>query len=70
MADPDHETATPPRPAEEEPSFQTRIFIDRDGQVVFENLAEELLPLVAALDPDAELSCRLPADDPPPEPAR
>jgi len=51
-----------------EPLFQTRIFIEKDGTVVIENLAEELLPLVRELDPDGELglACRMtgpPAED-------
>ena len=53
-----------------EPIFQTRIFIERDGTVVIENLAEELLPLVQALDPDGELglACRTPDGPAPTEP--
>lgn len=53
-----------------EPVFQTRIFIEKDGTVVIENLAEELLPLVHELDPDGELglACRTTAQGEKPGP--
>ncbi len=46
--------------APREPVFQTRIFIEPDGSVVFENLSEDLLELALALDPDAVLTCAAP----------
>jgi hypothetical protein len=48
-----------------EPIFQTRIFIEKDGTVVFENLSEELLALVQELDPDGELGLACRRESPP-----
>lgn len=39
------------------PLFQTRIFIEPDGTVVFENLSEEMLEVARALDPEASFVC-------------
>ena len=43
------------------PPFKGRIFIDEDGQVVFENLDPGLAEVAMELDPDAALTCDLPA---------
>lgn len=48
------------------PPFQGRIFIDDDGQVVFENLDPGLAEVALALDPEAELTCDIAATDSPP----
>jgi hypothetical protein len=45
------------------PEFQGRIFIDEDGQVVFENLDPELAEVALELDPEALLACDLDGDE-------
>jgi len=57
MSEPD----SPESSSEELPPFKGRIFIDQNGHVVFENLDEGLAEVALELDPDAELSCALPA---------
>lgn len=49
----------PDEPADGLPPFSSRIFIDEDGSVVFENLDEGLAEVARELDPDAELTCDL-----------
>ena len=56
MADPDPE-------ADALPPFTGRIFIDEDGQVVFENLDPGLAEVALELDPDAPMTCAIPAID-------
>jgi hypothetical protein len=62
--------ATPVEPPVEE----SRIIIRADGQVIIENLSALLAEVASALDPEAELACRLEfamgsvEDDEPPDP--
>ncbi len=56
MTDPDTDAAP-----EALPPFQGRIFIDADGQVVFDNLDPGLAEVAHELDPEGAIACEVPA---------
>lgn len=43
------------------PPFKSRVFIDDNGDVVFENLDPGLAEVARELDPDGALTCDVPA---------
>jgi len=47
---------------EEEDSYQSRIIIKPNGEVVIENLSIDLMELLERLDPDAEVACEVPEE--------
>ena len=49
-------SATP----EEQPLEESRIIIRPGGEVVIENLSERLVEVALELDPESDLTCRLP----------
>ncbi len=56
-------------PPDNLPPFKSRVFIDDNGDVVFENLDPGLAEVALELDPEAAVACDLPKppDAPPPD---
>ncbi|MEL6182572.1 MAG: hypothetical protein AAFS10_26685 [Myxococcota bacterium] len=56
------ESAEPPQ--EDDDSYESRILIKPNGEVVIENLSIDLMELLEMLDPDAEAACEIPEGHP------
>ncbi|MBH23598.1 MAG: hypothetical protein CMH57_03845 [Myxococcales bacterium] len=68
MPDDEQQPQPPETPTEaeatEEDSYQSRIIIKPNGEVVIENLSIDLMELLERLDPDAEIACEVPEEHP------